>query len=73
MKKLWIAFAAVLLISFSVLSWIGTRVYQEAPPLPDRVVTTFGLSRLSPQFARAVGDLIVRRRRAGGVFLGDRG
>ncbi len=42
MKKLWISFALVLLISFSVLGWIGTRIYQEMPPIPARVVTTAG-------------------------------
>jgi nitric oxide reductase subunit B len=42
MKKLWLAFAAVLLFSFAVLGWVGTRIYQEAPPLPDQVVTTDG-------------------------------
>ncbi len=42
MKKLWIAFTAVIAISFGVLGWIGTRIYQEMPPLPDRVVTTDG-------------------------------
>ena len=38
MKKLWLAFAVVLVVSFSVLGWVGTRIYQEAPPLPDQVV-----------------------------------
>src|SRR4051812_19399451 len=42
MKKLWISFAAVLVVSFSVLGWIGTRIYQEMPPLPARVVDTNG-------------------------------
>ncbi|MDZ4803046.1 MAG: nitric-oxide reductase large subunit [Bryobacteraceae bacterium] len=42
MKKLWLAFAAILVLSFSVLGWIGTRIYQEMPPIPDRVVTTTG-------------------------------
>lgn len=42
MKKLWISFAAVLLISFSVLAWIGTRIYQEMPPIPARIVSTDG-------------------------------
>src|ERR1700694_494594 len=42
MKRLWLAFAVVLLFSFSVLGWVGTRIYQEAPPLPDTVVTTDG-------------------------------
>lgn len=48
MKKLWIAFAAVLILSFAVLGWVGTRIYQEAPPLPDRVVTTDGKVVIGP-------------------------
>jgi nitric oxide reductase subunit B len=35
-------FAAVLAVSFLVLGWIGTRIYQEAPPIPRQVVTTDG-------------------------------
>ena len=42
MKRLWLAFAVVLVFSFSILGWVGTRIYQEAPPLPDQVVTTDG-------------------------------
>ena len=42
MKKLWIAFAIVFVLSFSVLGWIGTRIYQEMPPIPSRVVSTDG-------------------------------
>jgi len=42
MKKLWIGFAAVLLISFSILGWIGTRIYQEMPPIPTQIVDTTG-------------------------------
>src|SRR5436305_5899516 len=42
MKRLWIAFALVMVLSFLVLGWIGTRIYQEMPPLPARVVTTEG-------------------------------
>ena len=42
MKRLWWLFVAVLVVSFAVLSWIGTRIYQEKPPLPDKVVTTSG-------------------------------
>jgi nitric oxide reductase subunit B len=42
MKKLWIAFAIVLVFSFAVLGWIGTRIYQEMPPIPARVVTAEG-------------------------------
>jgi nitric oxide reductase subunit B len=42
MKKLWIAFALVLTTSFAILGWIGVRIYQEAPPIFERVVTTDG-------------------------------
>jgi len=42
MKKLWIGFVFVLTISFIILGWIGTRIYQEAPPIAERVVTTDG-------------------------------
>lgn len=40
MNKLWIAFACVMGFSFLVLGWIGTRIYQEMPPIPVQVVTT---------------------------------
>ena len=42
MKRLWIAFSLVMVLSFLVLGWIGTRIYQEMPPLPAKVVTTEG-------------------------------
>lgn len=42
MKRLWMAFGAVIVISFSILGWIGTLIYQEMPPIPDRVVTREG-------------------------------
>ena len=42
MRRYWIAFAAVVILSFAVLGWTGVRIYQEAPPIPARVVTTLG-------------------------------
>ncbi|WP_437191332.1 nitric-oxide reductase large subunit [Planctomicrobium sp. SH527] len=42
MNRLWMAFGAVMVFSFLVLGWIGTRIYQEMPPIPDKVVTTEG-------------------------------
>jgi nitric oxide reductase subunit B len=41
-KKLWVSLGLVCLLSFAVLSWIGTRIYQEMPPIPSRVLTTEG-------------------------------
>ena len=40
MRRLWIAFALVLTVSFTILGWIGTRIYEEAPPIANTVVTT---------------------------------
>jgi nitric oxide reductase subunit B len=31
-----------MVISFSILGWIGTRIYQEMPPIPERVVAEDG-------------------------------
>jgi nitric oxide reductase subunit B len=44
MKQLWAAFGLVLVLSFAVLSWIGTRIYQEMPPIADGVVTSDGVT-----------------------------
>jgi nitric oxide reductase subunit B len=42
MRRLWIGFSLVMFVSFLVLGWIGTRIYQEKPPIPAKVVTTDG-------------------------------
>ena len=42
MRQLWIAFVLVLVVSFVVLGWIGTRINDEKPPIPERVVTADG-------------------------------
>jgi nitric oxide reductase subunit B len=42
MRRYWIAFILVILSSFAVLGWVGTRIYHTMPPVPDRVVTTDG-------------------------------
>jgi nitric oxide reductase subunit B len=42
MRRLWLLFVVVLVVSFAVLGWIGTRIYQEAPPIADKVVTRDG-------------------------------
>lgn len=41
-KKLWIGFALVVIISFAVLGYYGYEIYQQAPPVPEKVVTTDG-------------------------------
>ncbi len=42
MKKYWISFSAVLVISFTILGWIGSKIYNMAPPIPKEVVTSNG-------------------------------
>src|SRR5690349_15993519 len=42
MKKLWLLFIGVIAVSFGVLGWVGSRIYQEHPPIPERVVSTDG-------------------------------
>lgn len=39
-KKLWIAFALVMSISFAVLGYYGYEIYQKAPPIPLKIVST---------------------------------
>jgi nitric oxide reductase large subunit len=34
-KKLWIALAFVLVISFAVLGGVGLKVLRDAPPIPE--------------------------------------
>jgi nitric oxide reductase subunit B len=47
-RRLWIAFAAVIILSFAVLGWTGVRIYQEAPPIPERIVTSAAETLLGP-------------------------
>lgn len=42
MRRLWILFTTVLVVSFVILGWVGTRIHQEMPPIPDRIVTPDG-------------------------------
>jgi hypothetical protein len=42
MKRLWIILAIVVTFGFTVLGWVGSRIYQEMPPIPERIVTSDG-------------------------------
>ena len=68
MKNLWIAFFAVLLASFAVLCWVGSRIYQEQPPIPQHVVTTEGTEIIGPD-AIARGQNVWQSM--GGMELGS--
>ncbi len=48
MRRLWIGFTLVMFVSFLVLGWVGTRIHDEMPPIPERVVTTEGVEIISP-------------------------
>ncbi|MTI64042.1 nitric-oxide reductase large subunit [Methylophaga sp.] len=41
-KKLWLFLALLLVVSFAVLIWSGNQIYQKAPPMPDKVVSSNG-------------------------------
>lgn len=40
--RLWIGLIAVITGSFAVLGYYGSELYRQAPPIPERVVTTEG-------------------------------
>jgi nitric oxide reductase subunit B len=42
MKRYWLSFIIVILFSFIILLWVGSRIYQQAPPFPSQVVTSDG-------------------------------
>jgi nitric oxide reductase subunit B len=42
MRRYWLGFILVILASFTVLGFTGIRIYQTAPPIPERVVTSDG-------------------------------
>lgn len=41
-KKYWAAVVAVLVIGFSILGYLGTDVYHQAPPIPEAYVSQDG-------------------------------
>jgi nitric oxide reductase subunit B len=51
-KRLWIALALVLIISFAVLGGVGVKILNEAPPIPSAVVTSDGRLLFDGSFIR---------------------
>lgn len=41
-RKLWIWLAAICVLSFAALGWVGTEIYVSAPPIPRQVVSDKG-------------------------------
>jgi nitric oxide reductase subunit B len=42
MRRYWILLVAVVVVSFTVLGWVGLRIKDNAPPIPAQVLTTAG-------------------------------
>ncbi len=66
--RLWTIFAASLVISFTVLLAVGGRIYQQAPPLPEEVVSESGQIVFTSVQIQEGLDLW---RRLGGMQLGS--
>jgi nitric oxide reductase subunit B len=48
-RKLWLSLISVIALSFLVLGYFGKEIYRQAPPMPNRVVTTDGTVLFSGQ------------------------
>jgi alpha-beta hydrolase superfamily lysophospholipase len=53
-KRLWIVLAIVVTFGFTVLGWVGSRIYQEMPPIPERIVTIACVKWAGQHHVRAV-------------------
>jgi nitric oxide reductase subunit B len=51
-RKLWIALAVTVGVSFLVLGWYGGEIYRVAPPVPEEVVSESGVTLFTAQDIR---------------------
>lgn len=68
MKKYWLAFSVVIALSFAVLGLVGVRIYQQAPPIADTVISTQGIVMIPP------GDIAIGQnvwQAMGGMEVGS--
>src|SRR5262245_52439275 len=68
MKRLWTVLAIVVIFGFTVLGWIGSRIYQEMPPIPERIVTSDG-QVVAPEGAIQSGQAVWQT--LGGMEVGS--
>ncbi|MBI2221199.1 MAG: nitric-oxide reductase large subunit [Acidobacteria bacterium] len=68
MRKYWTGFILVVVLSFGVLGWVGTRIYQSMPPVPVRVVASDGAT-VVPDGDIAAGQNVWQSM--GGMELGS--
>ena len=72
-KKLWFALAAVVILSFGVLGSVGVKIISNAPPIPERVVSTDGRVVVDAgEIQRGTECLAVPRRPGDRIDLGAR-
>ncbi len=48
-RRLWLGLAALLIVGFGTLLWMGGEIHRQAPPMPEAVVTEDG----TPVYTRA--------------------
>lgn len=48
-KQLWGILFLTFIASFAVLIWSGKEIYQEAPPIPEKIITTSGQVIYGPE------------------------
>ena len=48
-RKLWIGFILVMVVSLAVLLYYGREIYHQAPPIPEKVVTSDGKTLFTGQ------------------------
>ena len=41
-RRLWLALGTLLVVSFGVLLWVGGEIHNQAPPMPERVLSSDG-------------------------------
>jgi nitric oxide reductase subunit B len=68
MRRYWLWFLLVVVASFTVLGFTGVRIYQTAPPIPERVVTSDGREILGPGEISAGQNIW---QAAGGMEMGS--
>lgn len=51
-RMLWIGFAVITLICFTVLGFFGHEIYREKPPIPEKVITESGVVLFTSQQIR---------------------
>ena len=69
--RLWTLFGLLLVVMFAVLLYVGGRSFQQAPPLPERVVVADGDTSTVLFTSRDIHDGRDTWRRLGGMELGS--